>query len=736
MTVRHRILLTLLFVSVIFAGALFLVQQDQAEYFRKVVETREREWQQAVQRFLQRQERPAATLVFDLATDLDVVGALEFDRREKLVEALDDRMLKSRGLHAVWIFRPDGTLLYAHALPAAVQQLEGRPLPGVDVASLLARDRQPHFHFELPPAPGEAGPGRFVEVRGALVEGKVANADGSPRVVGSLFAGCLFGRQEVAEMPLLHPADHVELLPVATRVPGETERTLSYSTPVRDWRGREIARLAVWNNSRELADLEALGQQHLLLMVACAFALFAMLFIALSRSILRPLTLIAKVLDEREIAPLAPLVGRSSELGALARLVRDHLQQSAALVLEMNRRIHTQNALRESDEMLRHSQKLEAVGRLAGGVAHDFNNLLTAIIGYAALLRQRLATDPVSREQAELIHQAGEQAAGLTRQLLAFSRKQHLQPRLIDLNAVIRNLQRLLQRIIGEHIEIVTEPGAATGCVRADPGQIEQVVINLGVNARDAMPRGGRLTIRTVDVVHTGEGAELELPAGDYVAIEVSDTGEGMDAETKSRIFEPFFTTKGPGKGTGLGLATVYGIIKQSGGGIVVESERGRGTTFRLYLPREEGTPEAIETAAPRLTSRRSTETVLVVEDEEIVRELVCEVLRAEGYRIVGTDRGSEAVRLVREELKTIDLLISDVVMPEMNGAAVAREIHALVPDARVLFVSGYSENDMADQGLGKLSFQVLQKPFTPVTLTMKVREVLDAPGEVSSGRE
>jgi CheY-like chemotaxis protein len=376
--------------------------------------------------------------------------------------------------------------------------------------------------------------------------------------------------------------------------------------------------------------------------------------------------------------------------------------------------------------MLRHSQKMEAVGRLAGGVAHDFNNLLTAIIGYADLLRQRFAHDPAARQPAELIRQAGDQAAGLTRQLLAFSRKQLLQPKVIDLNTVVGNLHRLLQRIIGEHIEIVTAPEAAPACVKADPGQIEQVVVNLGVNARDAMPRGGRLTIRTVNLELGATGRPDDLPEGSYIALEVTDTGEGMDAETQRRIFEPFFTTKVPGKGTGLGLATVYGIVRQSHGSIVVESEKGRGTTFRILLPRVNELADAVEAAPVAGPQTSGAETIMVVEDEEIVRELVCEILKGHGYRVLGTGRGSEAADMARAESRGVDLLISDVVMPGMNGAEVARSVRAVAPRTRVLFVSGYSENDMADQGMETLTFEVLQKPFTPAGLIAKVRQVLD----------
>ena len=726
MSVRTRILLSLLLVSAVFAAALYFVRQDQAEYFREVVETRERDWRHSVALFLDRQQKPAAITVLDLATDLKVVAALEYADREQLAAALDDKTLKSRGLHAVWFYRPDGSLLYAHALATAAQALDGQPLPGVEGAALTARERDPHFHLELPGAPAAGTVGRFIEIRGTPVLAKVGQADGSPRVLGTFFAGCLLDRQEVAEMPLLHPDDHIELLSALVRPPAETPHTMTYAAPLRDWNRRVIGQLVVWNNSRELAELEARGEWHLIALVGAALALFGVLFATLSRAIVRPVRLMIKGLDDGELASLEPLATEKSELGRLAELIRDHFQQSAALVLEMNRRAEAQEALIASDEMLRHSQKLEAVGRLAGGVAHDFNNLLTAIIGYAGLLQTRFENDPAAREEASLIEQAGEQAAGLTRQLLAFSRKQHLQPRLIDLNAVICNLQRLLQRIIGEHIEISAEPRSTAGCVLADPGQIEQVIVNLGVNARDAMPRGGRLIIRTVDAALTGPSPELDLPAGRYVAIEVTDTGEGMDAETKSRIFEPFFTTKGSGKGTGLGLATVYGIVKQSGGAIAVESERGHGTTFRIYLPHAEGAPEVAASAPIPAAKSVTAETVLVVEDEEIVRELVCEVLRAEGYRVSGTDRGSEALRLVREELGAVDLLISDVIMPEMNGSVVARQVRELSPSAKVLFVSGYSESDMADQGLEALDFEVLQKPFTPGTLARKVREVLD----------
>ena len=311
--------------------------------------------------------------------------------------------------------------------------------------------------------------------------------------------------------------------------------------------------------------------------------------------------------------------------------------------------------------------------------------------------------------------------------MLAFSRKQLLQPKVIDLHVLVRDMQKLLHRVIGEQIEIRTEFAAAESRVKADPNQIEQVILNLGVNARDAMPRGGRLTIVTGNVTLNGDRpAELvDLPPGEYVALEVGDTGEGMDADTRSRIFEPFFTTKGPGKGTGLGLATVYGIVKQSGGGIAVESEPGRGSTFRIFLPLAREAVEAPAAEGPILRAMRS-ETVLVVEDEEIVRELVCAVLEEQGCEVIAAGRGSEALQVLSERGCSPRLLITDVVMPEMSGPEVARAVRARCPEIRVLFVSGYSEHEITAEGLQEGEVDLLQKPFTPEKLVRKVAEVLD----------
>jgi CheY-like chemotaxis protein len=371
---------------------------------------------------------------------------------------------------------------------------------------------------------------------------------------------------------------------------------------------------------------------------------------------------------------------------------------------------------------------MEAIGRLAGGIAHDFNNILTAILGYGDLASSTLAPDSPLRANLEEIHHAAERAAGLTRQLLIFSRKQVLQPKILDLNAEVEGTERLLRRLIGEDVVLVTTLTAGVRPVRADPGQIEQVILNLAVNARDAMPRGGRLTIETANVDFDETWAEQHpgTPPGRYVLLAVSDSGTGMDEATKSRIFEPFFTTKEAGKGTGLGLATVYGIVEQAGGRIEVESEPGRGAKFRIYLPSVEGVPVSASSGSSR-RAVRGTETVLVVEDEGQVRRLITKTLGAFGYEVLEAAQPAEALRLCREHPKPIHLLLTDVVMPGMNGPDLAGRCRGLRADVKVIFMSGYTADAMPLQGI-EPGLNFLSKPFTPSALASKVREVLDAP--------
>ncbi len=386
---------------------------------------------------------------------------------------------------------------------------------------------------------------------------------------------------------------------------------------------------------------------------------------------------------------------------------------------------------RSLEDQLRQAQKMEAIGRLAGGVAHDFNNLLMVIGGYSELLLERLPAEHPERRSLEKIASAGDKAAALTRQLLAFSRKQVLQPRVLDLNVLLLDLSKMLPRLIREDIEFVLRPAPRLGTVKADPTQIEQVVINLVVNARDAMPRGGKLSIET-DNVHVDSSRAVihpDMPPGDYVLLAVSDTGVGMDAETQRRIFEPFFTTKPQGQGTGLGLATVYGIVKQSGGYIWVYSDPGRGSNFKIYLPQvsEEKTKEA---QVVRQQWARGSGTVLVVEDEEGVRELASEFLAASGYNVLVARDAAEALCLSQSHNAPIHVLMTDIVMPGMSGPDLAQKVLAQRPETRVLFVSGYSDDAIAHHGLLDSSAAFLEKPFNHATLAERVRLLIDQTAE------
>jgi PAS domain S-box-containing protein len=382
------------------------------------------------------------------------------------------------------------------------------------------------------------------------------------------------------------------------------------------------------------------------------------------------------------------------------------------------------------EQQLRQAQKMEAVGRLAGGVAHDFNNMLTIISGYGGLLLDHPSIIEPLRGYVNEIKNASTRAASLTRQLLAFSRQQVLAPRVLALNAVVANIEKMLKRLIGEDIELVTVLGENLWPVKADPGQLEQVLLNLAVNSRDAMPNGGVLTIETanVELDSTSAQALFPLPPGRYVLLAFSDTGMGMDAETQVRIFDPFFTTKEMGKGTGLGLAMVYGIVKQSGGYIWVYSEVGKGATFKIYLPRTEETIDESGPGRDALKAQEGTETLLLVEDEDAVRALVRNVLREKGYRILEASRGEEALELAEQFGGPIDLLVTDVVMPQMNGRELARRLTTLLPRIKVLYISGYADNAVWYQGGLDSGGAFLQKPFSPEALARKVREVLGGP--------
>ena len=393
---------------------------------------------------------------------------------------------------------------------------------------------------------------------------------------------------------------------------------------------------------------------------------------------------------------------------------------------------------RKLEDQLWHAQKMEAVGQLAGGVAHDFNNLLTAILGYANLLLDELPPQDSLRNDLEEIRSAGERAASLTRQLLAFSRRQMLQPQVVDINTLVAGMQKLLRRLVTEHVEVVAALAPDLMPVRVDPSSIEQVLVNLAVNARDAMPKGGRLTIETANVDLDGSYAKTHVPLepGRYVMIAVGDTGQGMDETTRARIFEPFFTTKEQGKGIGLGLATVYGIVKQNGGYIWVYSEVGHGSVFKVYLPPADSPSAAHSVTREDAAGRKKFgwETVLLVEDEDAVRVLAREVLRRNGYVVLEARHGIDALRIAERHPDDIHLMITDLVMPHMGGGELAKRLSAARPGMRVLFMSGYTDHEVMHRDLTP-GVAFVQKPFTPEVFARKVRHVLDMQPTSSADR-
>jgi len=400
----------------------------------------------------------------------------------------------------------------------------------------------------------------------------------------------------------------------------------------------------------------------------------------------------------------------------------------AIAVRDTTARQEAEADLHRREEQVRQSQKMEAIGRLAGGVAHDFNNLLTVIRGHGELVLRKLTGDHPMRRNLLEIGLASERAAALTHQLLAFSRKQVLQPRILDLGEVVERMSTLLQRLIGEDVELVTRRRGDLGSVRADPAQMEQVIINLAVNARDAMPRGGQLTLElaNVELDETFAHSHAGMTPGPYVVFSVTDTGHGMDEDTKARIFEPFFTTKEAGKGTGLGLPTVYGIVKQSGGFIWVYSEPGHGTTFKIHLPRVDQAPERLSPRPGQAAAGQGTETVLLVEDEDALRALLREVLESLGYRVLEAGLGAEALRIAREHRGPIHVLLTDLVMPQMTGRELADRLSCLRPDLKVLFMSGYGVGAAPRQEIPP-DGAYIEKPFTADAMGGAIRALLDS---------
>ncbi len=732
MKVQTKITLLLLAVVAIFIAGLWAFRAFDQRKFREIRTNRLVEAKRSFDAFLAKDGEPLETLAdYDTTWDA-MVHAIQTKNTRWLEENVSNESLIGYKAHAAWIFTPDKTLVYSrYALLADPEQDKAvaekqkdikppdLPLPPEAFDKLFAQQPTAHFFIKVADY--------WMEIRGATVHGSKDYSRQTPQE-GFFFVGRLWNEPELEGMALF---SNTNLSLVFGRQPPREiveDGLISFSKPLPGWDGQTVAYLVVRNEMPVVGLLNRSNERLIMSLFIFASVLLLLIYWSVVRWVSHPLRRIMDTLKRSDPKPIERLCWDHSEFGEMARATKKFFEQRDNLIREMEERRVTEEALRKSEEELRHSQKMEAVGRLAGGVAHDFNNLLTAIIGYAELIATRTSSNSLAKQNAELIRKAGEQAAALTRQLLAFSRKQILQPRVIDLNTLVGEMEKLLRRVIGERFDLQSHPDAENGRVKADPSQLEQVVLNLGVNARDAMPRGGKLIIRTENVRLdwiTAPQIAASLAPGDYVMLSVTDTGAGMDEATKSHIFEPFFTTKGPGKGTGLGLATVYGIVRQTGGGISVESEPGKGSTFRIYLPQESAPIDLSRTLPLPVEKSANFETVLVVEDEEIVRELVCEVLEDQGYNVMCASDGIEALNLAGEFDGPIHLLVTDVIMPHMNGHELVGKLSALRADMKVLYVSGYSDTDIGNHGVLEPQYELLQKPFTPQTLARKIRDVI-----------
>ena len=729
MKVQTKITLLLLAVVAIFMAGLWAFRAFDQQKFREIRTNRLVEAKRSFEAFLEKDGEPLETLA-DYDTNWDnMVQAIQTRNTKWLSENVSSDTLLGYKAYAVWIYDRDAALIYSRSVDPEPDKAAATdrnnaippvlPIPREAFDKLFAKDPTAHFFVRIS--------GEIMEIRGATVHGSKDYDRQTPQQ-GFFFLGRLWNGPPLENMSLF---SNMKLGLVFTDQPPREivdDGLIAFARTLRGWDGEPVAHLVVRNEMPVVRLLNRSNERLLLYLFVFALVLLLLIYWSVVRWVSQPLRRIMATLQRNDPKPIERLCTDQSEFGEMARTTKKFFEQRNNLMREMEERRATEEALRKSEEELRHSQKMEAVGRLAGGVAHDFNNLLTAIIGYAELIATRTSSNSLAKQNAELIRKAGEQAAALTRQLLAFSRKQILQPKVIDLNTLVLEMEKLLRRVIGERFDLQAHPDAENGRVKADPSQLEQVVLNLGVNARDAMPRGGKLIIRTENVRldrKTAPQIAASLVPGDYVMLSVTDTGAGMNEETKSHIFEPFFTTKGPGKGTGLGLATVYGIVRQTGGGISVESEPGKGSTFRIYLPQESAPVDFTRTPPMPVEKTDNFETVLVVEDEDIVRELVCEVLEDQGYNVICARDGIEALDMAEGFDGPIHLLVTDVIMPHMNGHELAGKLSQLRPDMKVLYVSGYSDNEIGDHGLLDPRYELLQKPFTPQTLARKIREVI-----------
>jgi two-component system cell cycle sensor histidine kinase/response regulator CckA len=676
------------------------------------------------------QARRAAHALFraDVSATLAISRAPLRPTLESCVTAIVEHL--GAAFARIWTLNREEEVLELQASSGMYTHIDG-PHSRVPVGSLkigkIAQERAPHITNEVQTDP------RVSDKEWARREGMVAFA-GYPLLVGNRLLGvmAMFSREELAE-------DTLDALASVTDLISQGIERKRAEEELRE--SEERYRLLFESNPQPMwvYDLDTLGFLAVNQSAVKHYGYSREEFLSMTIKDIRPsedLPALYQAVSFR--ADGVETAGRWKHLkkdGTLIEveitchlLVFDGLQAELVLANDVTERNRLEAALLATEQQLRQSQKLEAIGQLAGGIAHDFNNLLTVIGGYSSILLNKLEQDSPFRVSVEEIKKASDRAAALTRQLLAFSRKQILQPKILDLNVVVSDLDRMVRRLIGEDIDLLAITDPKLGQVKADPGQLEQVLLNLIVNARDAMPSGGKLTIETANALLSPDYALSHgTPDGPYVMLAVSDTGCGMDTDLQKHVFEPFFTTKAPGKGTGLGLATVYGIVKQSDGHIWLYSEVEKGTCFKIYLPRvDEVVAGQVPTGGLRLAPK-GTETLLLVEDEDQVRQIVKAILEQQGYDVLEAANGEEALKIAEAHGSRLHLLMTDLVMPQMSGRELAEQLSNTLPNLKVLYMSGYTDDAIVRHGLLDASLSFIQKPFDAATVARKVREVLDS---------
>jgi PAS domain S-box-containing protein len=653
-------------------------------------------------------------LVKGQVTSQLLVRAMRYaTERKRAVEALQRseeyfRSLIENALDIIAVLDSDGTVRYGSPSFQRVLGFESRELVQKDLYAIIHPDDQELVRTVLRQATTETGPQSF--------EFRVRAKDGSWRVLEAI--GKYFTMEAAKPGFVLNSRDITarKRAEEALLNANETLRGVIETSPLAIYTLDREGRVTSWNGAAEkmygYSGKDVIGHpQSILFPDEPAFP------DGLDRVARGEIAAGIEGQSRRKD-------GRKIDVSVWTAPLRDHVGAISGFVVV----VADTTDRKKLEAQFQQAQKMEAVGRLAGGIAHDFNNLLTVITGYCQMLLDRLdSQDPVFEDMQQVL-KAADRATTLTKQLLAFSRKQIVQPKVIDLRHLINDMEHILRRLVGENIDVHVDAPAGLGCVRVDPGQLEQVVINLAVNARDAMPKGGRITIEMRNVVLDSKyvARHIAMESGRYVLLAISDTGVGIPPETQVNLFEPFFTTKEKGRGTGLGLSTSYGIVKQNRGEILVYSEVGVGTTFKIYLPRADE-PMDVEPAVPTETrDLRGTETILIVEDEEGVRKVLVEMLSQQGYRVLVAGGGPEALELFSAHNGPLDLLITDVIMPKMSGRELADTLRTKIPDLKVLYVSGYTDSAIVHHGILEPGTVFLQKPFTPEQLTVKVRDVLE----------